>query len=216
VFGVFFAFVLGAISLGALVAPVLADAAGLRGALFALAFVPVAIGAAGYPSLRSIDREAAERTRALAPRVTVLEGLGIFATASRSVLERLAAAASEVTFEPGVAIVREGEPAEFLYVLVEGEVEVTASGEAGGPERVLRRMTAPSYFGEIGVLERIPRTATVTALTPCDLLQIDGETLLDTLTSAPPSATLMENARTRLAVTHPSREPTFALTGDDA
>ena len=40
--------------------------------------------------------------------------------------------------------------------------------------------------------------------------QIDGETLLGALTSAPPSATLMENARSRLAATHPSREPTFA------
>jgi CRP-like cAMP-binding protein len=71
-------------------------------------------------------------------------------------------------------------------------------------------MSAPSYFGEIGVLERIPRTATVTAIGACRCEQIDGETLLDALTSAPPSATLMENARSRLALTHPSREPTFA------
>jgi MFS family permease len=216
VFGVFFAFVLGAISLGALIAPVLVDAVGLRDGLFVFALAPFVIGVAGYPSLLSIDREAAGRTRALAPRVAVLEGLGIFAAASRSVLERLAAAASEADFEPGVAIVREGDRAEFLYVLVEGELEVTASGEGGGPERVLRRMTAPSYFGEIGVLERIPRTATVTALTACQCLAIDGETLLDALTAAPPSATLMENARSRLAVTHPSREPTFAGPGEEA
>ena len=212
VFGVFFAFVLGAISLGALIAPVLVDAVGLRAGLFALALAPFAIGVAGYRPLLSIDREAAARTQALAPRVTVLEGLGIFAAASRSVLERLAAAASDGDFEPGVAIVREGDAAQYLYVLLEGEVEVTASGEGGGPERVLRRMTAPSYFGEIGVLERIPRTATVTALTACHCLQIDGETLLAALTSAPPSATLMENARSRLATTHPSREPTFVAT----
>jgi ATP-binding cassette subfamily B protein len=110
-------------------------------------------------------------------------------------------------------IVREGDAAEFLYVLTDGEVEVTARGEGGGPERVLRRMTAPSYFGEIGILERIPRTATVTAVGACRCEAIDGETLLDALTSAPPSATLMENARSRLALTHPSREPTFAGEG---
>jgi CRP-like cAMP-binding protein len=70
-------------------------------------------------------------------------------------------------------------------------------------------MAAPSYFGEIGVLERIPRTATVTALTECRCERIDGEALLEALTTAPPSSSLMENARSRLLVTHPSREPTF-------
>ena len=108
-----------------------------------------------------------------------------------------------------MAIVREGEQAYALYVLVEGEVEVSASGEAGGPERLLRRMTAPTYFGEIGVLEHIPRTATVSALTDCRCERIEGDELLSALNSAPPSATMMENARSRLAVTHPSRQPTF-------
>jgi hypothetical protein len=210
VFGVFFAFVLSAISLGALLTPLLVSAAGLRAGILAMAIGPFVVGALGYPSLLAIDREAAARTQALAPRVALLEGLGIFAAASRSILERLAAVATEVEFEPGFVIVREGDAAEFLYVLVQGEVEVSASGEAGGPERVLRRMSAPSYFGEIGVLERIPRTATVTAIGECRCVKIDGETLLDALSSVPPSATLMENARMRLALTHPSRQPTFA------
>jgi MFS family permease len=210
VFGVFFAFVLSAISLGALIAPVLVSAAGLRDSLVTMALAPFVIGLIGYPSLMSVDRNAAAATRALAPKVAVLEGLGIFATASRSALEQLARTAVEVSFGTGAVIVREGDVAECLYVLVEGEVEVTASGEGGGPERVLRRMSAPSYFGEIGVLERIPRTATVTAVGTCRCEQIDGETLLDSLTSAPPSATLMENTRSRLALTHPSREATFA------
>jgi CRP-like cAMP-binding protein len=71
-------------------------------------------------------------------------------------------------------------------------------------------MSAPTYFGEIGVLERIPRTATVTALRDCRCERIDGDSLLAALTTSPPSATMMENTRSRLAVTHPSREATFA------
>jgi hypothetical protein len=47
-------------------------------------------------------------------------------------------------------------------------------------------MTAPSYFGEIGVLEQIPRTAT------------------------PASSSLMENARARLSRTHPTRSLGYA------
>ena len=216
VFGVFFAFVLGAISLGALLTPIVVDAASLDAGLIAMAFAPFALGLLGYPALQAIDRTTAERAAALAPRVAVLEQLGIFASATRPVLERLASAATEVDFPAATAIVREGEPADALFVLVEGEVEVKARGEAGGEERRLRTMSAPSYFGEIGVLERIPRTATVTALTEARTLRIEGAALLDALTSVPPSSSLMENARSRLALTHPSQPVTFAAEGEPA
>src|SRR3954467_12147188 len=155
VFGVFFAFILGAISLGALVTPPLVSATSLDTGLLTMAFAPFALGLLGYPALMAIDRQTAERTGELAPRIAVLEGLGIFATASRPILERLAAAADEVTFPAATAIVREGEPADALYVLVDGQIEVTAHGEAGGEDRVIREMSGPTYFGEIGVLEGI-------------------------------------------------------------
>jgi Na+/melibiose symporter-like transporter len=215
VFGVFFAFVLGAISLGALVTPPIVDAFGLDTGLFIMAFGPFALGLLGYPSLVVIDRVAAERAAALAPRVAVLEQLAFFASASRTVLERLAGLAEEEEAPAGSTIVREGEPAQALYVLAEGEVEVTARGEAGKEEQKIRVMSAPCYFGEIGVLERIPRTATVTAITDARLLRIEGAALLEALTSTPPSSSLMENAASRLAITHPSREPAY-VRGDES
>jgi len=63
-------------------------------------------------------------------------------------------------------------------------------------------MTAPTYFGENGVLVRIPRMATVTARGPVKVLRIDGDRLLDALNASPASSSLTENARGRLAVTH--------------
>lgn len=209
VFGVFFAFVLGAISLGALVTPAIVDAFGLNAALLTMAFAPTALGLLGLPALAAIDRLTAERAAALAPRVALLEQLGFFASGSRPILERLAGLATEASVPAGTAIVREGDTADAVYVLAEGEVEVTARGEAGLGEQTIRDMTAPSYFGEIGVLERLPRTATVTAITDARVLRLDGSALLDVLTSAPPSSSLMENARTRLARTHPARTLTF-------
>jgi MFS family permease len=209
VFGVFFAFVLGAITLGAIITPPIVDAFGLDAGLVIMASAPFALGVLGYPSLAAIDRVAAERAAALAPRVALFEQLGFFASASRTVLERLAGVAEDAEASAGEAVVREGEPAEALYVLVEGEVEVTARGEAA-EEQPIRTMSAPCYFGEIGVLERIPRTATVTALTDLRLLRIDGDALLEALTSIPPSSSLMENVRTRLALTHPSRKLAFS------
>ncbi len=204
VFGIFFAFILGAISLGTVITPAVISALGLNGALLTMAFAPTALGLLGFRALVGIDRQAAARAAELAPRVAVLERLDIFSSGSRTVLERLAAAAGEVSFGAGTVIVGEGEPADALYVLTQGEVEVTARGEGRGPKRHLRTMAAPSYFGEIGVLRRIPRTATVTARTECHCYRIDGEALLDALTSAPASTSLMEMARTRLALTHPS------------
>ena len=210
VFGVFFAFVLAAIVLGTVITPLIVNSYGLNTGLWTMALAPFALGLAGYPALLAIDRATAARTRELEPRIAVLEGLQIFASASRPILERLAAAFTPATYEPAAVMIREGEQADLLYVLLEGRVEVTAHGEAGGSDRVLNVLEAPAYFGEIGLLEQIPRTATVTALTACRCGLIDGDALLDALTAAPPSSSLMENASARLATTHPSRKVTFA------
>jgi MFS family permease len=206
VFGIFFAVVQGSIALGAVVAAPLVTAIGLNGALLTMAFAPTALALLGLPALLALDRRAAATAAALAPRVAILEQLDIFATASRPLLERLAGFETEVEFSAGTAIAREGEAADALYVLVEGEVEVTARGELNA-ERHIRTMSAPSYFGEIGVLQQIPRTATVTAVGDCRCERIKGESLLDALTSAPASSSLIENVQSRLALTHPSLAP---------
>lgn len=209
VFGTFSALFIGAIAIGTVVTPAVVSALGLNAALLIMAFGPSAIGLLGWPALTSVDRRSAARAEALAVRVAMLEGLDIFAAASRPVLERLAAVASEVTFGSGAEIIHEGDPADAMYVLVAGEVEVSARGEQGGPERFLRTMSAPSYFGEIGVLQHLPRTATVRATWPCRCERIEGADLLEALNSTPPSVSLMENARSRLALTHPSVTPKF-------
>jgi CRP-like cAMP-binding protein/predicted MFS family arabinose efflux permease len=208
VFGVFFAFFLGAIALGTLVTPPIVDALGLNAALLIMAFVPAALALVGYPALARLDQTSAARLAELAPRIVILERLGIFAAAPQSVLERLAAACEPVEFVPGTAIVQEGEPADALYVILEGSVGVTAHGESGAQER-LRTMGPETYFGEIGLLERIPRTATVTAESLTRCYRIDGDEFLAALTTTPPAASMLEGARTRLAASHPSRRLTY-------
>jgi predicted MFS family arabinose efflux permease len=205
VFGVFFAFVIAAIALGTVLTPVLVNAGGLDAGLWTMAVAPAVVAVAGYPALQAVDRETAQRAAELEPRVAVLERLDIFDSASRPILERLATIATETSFAPGETIIREGDTADALYVLTSGDVEVSARGEAGGASRPVRTMTAPAYFGEIGVLERIPRTATVTADDDVRALRIDGEAFRDALTASPASSSLMENARSRLSLTHPVR-----------
>ncbi|HEX8975649.1 MAG TPA: MFS transporter [Solirubrobacteraceae bacterium] len=209
VFGVFFAFVLAAIALGTVLTPLVVNAGGLNAGLWTMALAPAALAVIGYPALQAVDRDTAARVGELEPRVALLEGLGIFAAASRPILERLATVAEPATFSPGETIIREGEAADAVYVLSTGEVQVSARGEAGGPSRPIRTMRPPAYFGEIGVLQRIPRTATVTASGEVSTLRIDGEALREALTASPASSSLMENARSRLAVTHPARAASF-------
>ena len=67
------------------------------------------------------------------------------------------------------------------------------------------------YFGEIGLLEGIPRTASVCSCTPVQLYRIPGRDFVETVNHTPAmSMTLLDGLVGRLAQTHPSHEPKFA------
>jgi hypothetical protein len=191
VFGVFWALIVGAIALGALVAPLVVGAIGLDAAIVVLALAPALVSVAVYPALAQMDRASAVRAAVLAARVAVLETTGLFAAAPRPVLERLAAESSEISVSAGEMLIREGDPADSLYVLKTGAAEV----EAGG--RSIAALPAGSWFGELGLLEGIARTATVRTTAPSTLLRIDGEAFLTALTAAPLASTALEGARAR-------------------
>lgn len=71
--------------------------------------------------------------------------------------------------ERGERLTTRGEAADAMYFIVSGEVEVD-TGEAGTAGRARHRLRAGDFFGEVALLANRPRTATVTALTPCRLL----------------------------------------------
>ncbi len=193
VFGAFWALVLSSISLGALVAPPLVDALGLEGALVAVAVAPVALSLAALPGLLQIDAASAAGAGELAARADALHRAGLFAAAPRPVLERLAAASADVAVPSGTVVIREGEPADALYVVRGGSVEVTGAGAAAP----LATIGPDGVFGEVGLLENVPRTATVTAVAQSELLRIEGPAFLDAVTAAPLSSATLEGARAR-------------------
>ena len=84
----------------------------------------------------------------------------------------------------GTTIIAQGDQADFFYVIGNGRVEVTQA-DASGASRVLRQMSGGEFFGEIGLLSRVPRTATVTALTDCTLVALDGANFLELVESGP-------------------------------
>jgi MFS family permease len=215
VFGAFFALVLAAISLGALLTPLLLRAGLHLTMLVYGAGIPV-LCLLALPRLVRADRVAAVRAAAVAPRVALLERLDLFRAASRSSLESLAEAAEEISVAAGTAVVREGEQSDAFYAVTDGQLVVTAAGETGAEPVRLRTLGPDSYFGEIGLLGHVPRTATVTATAACTLLRISGDDFLDALTSLSASPSLLQGAQTRLAITHPSSRALEPLLQSDA
>ncbi len=204
VFGVFWALVIGGLALGAFVTPFLLNATGLNTTLLLTALVVPCAVVLVYPKLASLDRISAITAEDLAPRVRVFQRLDIFAGASQPMLERLAKNATELVLEAGTSVLRQGEPADALYVLTDGKVEVTARRERGRKDHHIRYMSAPSYVGEIGLLQGIPRTATVTAVEACRLWRIDGDAFLESVTQTPMSSAFVSGMTTRLKRTHPA------------
>jgi len=208
VFGAFFALVLAATAVGAIVTPALLAGLGLRGVLLFMGLAVPVIVLLAYPRIHALDKAALAQLATAAPRIALLRGLDIFAGASRPAIEELAASSVEQAVPAGTVIIREGDAADDFFVLADGAVEVTARGEKRTTRR-LGRLTAPAYFGEIGLLERVPRTATVRAVEPSVVYRIDGAEFLEALTATPLSPSALGLAQVRLARTHPSRVMTF-------
>ena len=203
VFGVFWALVLGGLALGAAITPPILNAAGLDTTLLLAGFVVPGLVVVVYPRLASVDHLASRQAQLLAPRVSVLGRLDIFAAASQPMLERLARSATDVVAEAGTTIIRQGEAADALYVLLDGSVDVSFRPDDAREDRHIRTMEAPAFFGEIGVLQGVPRTATVTASTAASMLRIDAETFVSALTETSLSGAFLSGMNMRLARTHP-------------
>jgi signal transduction histidine kinase/CheY-like chemotaxis protein len=85
-------------------------------------------------------------------------------------------ASTEHTYEAGDVIIREGDVGESVFLIGSGSVEVVLSG-GGGQTIVLSVLPSGETFGEMGLIERRPRCATVRACKPCVILEIKGEDL---------------------------------------
>jgi MFS family permease len=204
VFGILDSLSVTATVIGALVAPVLISSTGLPGALWIAGAVLVVLTLACWPGLRAVDRSTEGTRVELRARLRELSRLSIFAGLAPPSLEALAARAVRESRPAGEVVVREGEPAEDFYVVSAGRLQVLFRGDGAAEERQVNELGAGDYFGEIGLLERVPRTATVRTLTDCELYRVAGEEFLDVVTNAPAVSTaLRAGIASSLARTHP-------------
>ncbi len=157
---------------GAVVVQAGIAAGGVRAAIVAPAAVGVVVIALGWWRLRT-----AEHT-ATVPQVEIrlLRQIPLFSPLATPVLEDLARRLEPVAIPAGTTVVAEGDVGDRYYAIADGQLLVTRGGT------MLRTLGRGSGFGEIALLRRSPRTATVTAGTDALLYGLDQEAFLGVLT----------------------------------
>jgi CRP-like cAMP-binding protein len=105
----------------------------------------------------------------------------------------IARLSDEITVEAGRVLMQEGGlAARECFVIVEGEAEVSADG------RPLANLGPGDLVGEMAILERIPRSATVTAAGPMRLLVFEARTLREILEQGGVAARVLARSGARL------------------
>ena len=99
----------------------------------------------------------------------------------KSALAILSRALSQTTvrYERNKVIVKEGQAGVMMYVVLEGRLAVSIRG------KLVERIGAGGVFGEMALVERTPRLATVISETDCGLLAFGRNTLLDLIKASP-------------------------------
>jgi hypothetical protein len=178
VFGVLEGLMMLALVVGSVGAAVLIETSGVQTALVAVgAFLPVVM-LLSSGRLLSIDRSAEAPD---AERLALLRAIPFFAPLPAPAIERVMADLIAMDVPDGDLLIREGDPGDLFYVIVEGRVEITRGGER------VSEQGPGAYVGEIALLRDVPRTASVTAITPLRLLALEREPFLLAVTGHPGS-----------------------------
>jgi signal transduction histidine kinase len=125
---------------------------------------------------------------------TALRGSRLFGELPAEDIHVLAATSRTVELDPGQVLMAEGSPPEAMYVVLDGEFEV--SRNVGGSEVLLNVCGPGELVGELGIAHRRPRSATVRARTRGRVQRIGAEAL-DKLLTHPQSARALLLAATR-------------------
>jgi hypothetical protein len=194
---------LAGLATGSILTPLLLHMFGARGTLALLGGGLAGLALAHAVRFWRLDRA----TPAPGPETGLLVTLPMFAPLPLAVTELLAAEVEPRQFPVGTVVIREGEPGDHFYLIVEGSATVSVHG---APRPSLRR---GDCFGEIALLRDTPRTATVTAEQPLHTLALGREQFLTAVTGNPTSRTAADElAAQRLSADAPDRNDGSART----
>ena len=105
------------------------------------------------------------------PGIAILKHVPLFAGLEDSELEMVARASRTLTYPKGSIIFHEGDPGDYLLVILKGRVKVTLLNE-DGQETIVSILEQPGFLGEVALLDDAPRSATVIALESTEVMQL--------------------------------------------
>ncbi len=116
----------------------------------------------------------------------LLKKITLFQDLEETEIKEVLKVAKPQTVPAGAVIIQEGDAGNSMYILCQGEVEITKRlglvlDEETPNERIIIRLKAEEgvCFGEMSLLEDEPRSATVTALTECFLMEMSRKDFMD-------------------------------------
>jgi CRP/FNR family cyclic AMP-dependent transcriptional regulator len=109
-------------------------------------------------------------------KISILSSSPLFEMLSNQELEFIAELSRPRRFPPGQTIFEEGELGDSLFVIGSGEVEVVRR-DASGEQKVIAVLGAPQFFGEMSLIDKEHRSATVRARGEAELLHLSAENL---------------------------------------
>jgi CRP-like cAMP-binding protein len=112
-------------------------------------------------------------------KLELLKRVPLFGGLSSRDLEEIAKIADELDFKEGKSLTTEGAAGREFFVIVEGTAEVTRG------RRKLRTLSDGDFFGEISLITRLPRTATVTTVSPVRALVVTDRSFRSLLERQP-------------------------------
>jgi CRP/FNR family transcriptional regulator, cyclic AMP receptor protein len=139
----------------------------------------------GSPSAFPAILPAEDRSARLASgESSMLAGLSLFAGMDPAAADSLRSGSVSRNLSHGAAIFRNGDDGASLFVVSAGIVRISRTTGAG--RGVVFNLVGPGdIFGEVALLDGSPRTADATAVTDCDLIEIDGRAFLTLMRTQP-------------------------------
>ena len=128
------------------------------------------------------------------PYEDVLAAVPLFSQLTRKDLPRLGRAVVERKFKEGETIVNEGEPALAFFMLTKSRV-VVARGDGSEPSDRLNEIGAGGFFGEMGLIDGAPRSASIKALEDTECLVLPRWDFVAELRTNPQLAVAMLGPR---------------------
>lgn len=116
-------------------------------------------------------------------RIALLKKIHLFSNLNEEELAYLAGRFSEVEFKPGEAIIEQGTRGDSFYLIQRGKVRITQRKD--NREYILAALVENDFFGEMELISRKPRAATIKALTPVTTLVLSRENFDELLRKYP-------------------------------